>query len=328
MIVAARASHGQAHEHVGGGIHAVGHILHLILFGNRAAFVVDDVVAIKSAGQFLLDGGVGDQVAGQLLDAEAVERHVAIEGVDHPLAPLPHTALGIDVVAVSVGIARQIEPLHRHALAELRQGQQAVHLLLIGVGGFVGEEGVYFGGCGRQAGEVEAQASQQGGAVGLGGGLEPLAFEALQHQAIDRIARPLLITDGGHRGALRRHERPVPLPLGALLDPFAHGGDLRFGERGARLLRRHAAGRRSGADAPQESALRGVARRDDAIAAAVGEQALLGIEAQVRHAMLVVGPVAGETVVGQNRTDVPIEIDQRSGGEGPPHRSQTQEQTN
>ena len=232
------------------------------------------------------------------------------------------------MVAVCVGIAGQIEPLHRHALAELRQRQQAVHLLLVGVGGLVGQEGVHFGGGGRQAGEVEAQAAQQGGAVGLGRGLESLAFEAREHEAVDRVARPLVVADGRHRGPLRRHERPVTLPLGALLDPFAHGGDLRFGERGAGLLGRHATGRRSGADARHEAALRGVAGRHDAVAAAVGEQALLGIEAQVRHTVLVVGTVAGEAVVGQNRTHVPIEIDQRPGGEGPRCRSQTQEQTN
>ena len=120
---------------------------------------------------------------------------------------------GIDVVAVGVGIAREIEPLHRHALAVLRQGQQAVHLLLVGVGGLVGEEGVDFGGGGRQAGEVEADAAQQGGAVGLGRGLESLAFQARQHQAVDRIARPLLIADGGHRGALRAARRPSGAPI-------------------------------------------------------------------------------------------------------------------
>ena len=219
------------------------------------------------------------------------------------------------MVAVGVGIAGQVEPLHRHALAVLRQRQQAVHLLLVGVGGLVGEEGVHFGGRGRQAGEVEAEAAQQGGAVGLGRGLQSLAFQARQHEAVDRIARPLLIADGGQRGALRRHERPVALPLRALLDPFADGGDLRVGERGAGLRRRHAAGAVGGADARQQAALRRVAGGDDVVAAAVGEQALFGIEAQVGDAALVVGPVAGEAVVGQNRTHVAIEIDQRPGGE-------------
>ena len=39
----------------------------------------------------------------------------------------------------------------------------------------------------------------------------------------------------GMAGRFGRHEGPVALPLGALLDPFSDGGDLRFGERGAGL---------------------------------------------------------------------------------------------
>ena len=50
--------------------------------------------------------------------------------------------MAVDVVAVGVGVAGEIEPLHGHALAVVRRGEQAVDLLLVGVGGFVGEEGV------------------------------------------------------------------------------------------------------------------------------------------------------------------------------------------
>ena len=34
--------------------------------------------------------GAGQQVAGDLLDQEPVERLVAVEGGDHPVAPGPH----------------------------------------------------------------------------------------------------------------------------------------------------------------------------------------------------------------------------------------------
>ena len=212
------------------------------------------------------------------------------------------------MVAVSVGIAREVEPLHGHALAELRQGEEAIHLFLVGVGGLVGEEGIEFGGGGRESGEVEGDAAQQGGAVGFGRGLEAFAFEAGQHQAVDWGACPLVVVDGRHGGAHGRYEGPVACPLGALLDPFAYGGDLRLGERGPGLTGRHASGGR-GADAGEETALRGVAGGDDAIGSAVGEQALFGIEAEVRHAVLVVGTVTGEAVVGQDGAHVAIEID-------------------
>ena len=38
--------------------------------------------------------GVRQHVAGDLLDRELVERHVAVEGVDHPVAVLPHRCGG------------------------------------------------------------------------------------------------------------------------------------------------------------------------------------------------------------------------------------------
>src|SRR5579885_3151212 len=48
-----------------------------------------------------------------------------------------HFPGAIDVVAVGIGIARQVQPLHRHALAVVRRGQQAIHHLHVGVGGVV-----------------------------------------------------------------------------------------------------------------------------------------------------------------------------------------------
>jgi hypothetical protein len=79
-----------------------------------------------------------------------------------------HVAVGVDVEAVRVGVAGEIEPAERHAFAIVRRGEQAVHLLLVGIGGFVGEEGGDLGGRGREAREIEAEAAQQRGAIGFG----------------------------------------------------------------------------------------------------------------------------------------------------------------
>ena len=86
--------------------------------------------------------------------------------------------------------------------------------------------------------------------------------------------------------------------------------------RGAGLARRHAGGGRGGADAGEQAALGGIAGDDDAVGSAVGEQACFGIEAEVGHAVLVVGTVTGEAVVGEDGPHVAIEIDLRAGGEG------------
>ena len=55
---------------VDGRFHAVDHVLDLILLRNRAAFEIDHVVAVETGGDLLLERGVGQQVAGQLLDGE------------------------------------------------------------------------------------------------------------------------------------------------------------------------------------------------------------------------------------------------------------------
>ena len=49
-----------------------------------------------------------------------------------------------------------------------------------------------------------------------------------------------------------------------------------------------------------------IAWRDDA---GFAERALLGIEMETRHAVLLIGAMAREAVVGQNRPNLAIEID-------------------
>ena len=89
---------------------------------------------------------LGQQIAGQLLDRELVERKIAVERGDDPVAPRPHHAMTVDVVAVRVGVARGVEPGHGHALAVARRLQQRVDAPLVRVGRPVGEKGVDVGG--------------------------------------------------------------------------------------------------------------------------------------------------------------------------------------
>jgi hypothetical protein len=50
---------------------------------------------------------------------------------------------------------------------------------------------------------------------------------------------------------------------------------------------------------------------EDTIAAAVGEGAFLGVQAQVGLALAGIRAVTGETVIGQDRPDVTIELEGR-----------------
>ena len=67
-----------------------------------------------------LEGGIGgEQVAGELLANETVERPVGVECLDDVIA-IPPGVLGEDVVgrADLVGVARQVQPVPCPALAE------------------------------------------------------------------------------------------------------------------------------------------------------------------------------------------------------------------
>ena len=79
--------------------------------------------------------GPGQQVAGQLPGDELVVRQIGVEGLDDPVAPGPHGAIDVGLVAVGVGVAGQVEPVDGHALAEPGRGQQAVDQALVGVRG-------------------------------------------------------------------------------------------------------------------------------------------------------------------------------------------------
>ncbi len=161
VIVAAGASDGEAHPHGGGSLRAVGHVFDAILFGNDSAFAAGAVIAIEPRSDLLVERGVGQQIARELLDGEAVVRHVAIEGVDDPVAPAPHVARAIGLVAVTVAIAGGFHPAVSHALAIAGRGEQPVDHGFVRAGRLVREKGVDFGGRGRKTGEIERDAADQ-----------------------------------------------------------------------------------------------------------------------------------------------------------------------
>ena len=75
-----------------------------------------------------------EQVAGELLDREPVERLVGVERANHVVAKEVEVDVVVAVIAGGVGEADQVEPEDRHPLAEVGRGQQAVDEPLVGVG--------------------------------------------------------------------------------------------------------------------------------------------------------------------------------------------------
>ena len=115
--MAARAAHRQAEPHGRGRVHAIHDILGRILLRDDAALGVATVVAVEAGGDVLFARRAGQQITRELLHREAVEGQVAVERVDHPVAPAPHGAFAVALVAVGVGVAGRVEPTAGHALA-------------------------------------------------------------------------------------------------------------------------------------------------------------------------------------------------------------------
>ena len=147
---------------------------------------------------------------------------------------------------------------------------------------------------------------------------------------VDRVARLCLANRlvAGQGGALGRDERPVVLPLGALLDPASDQLLFAVVERTPRVGRWHVVVRIIGGDAPVNFALARLASNEWAHAVLVAERARRGVEPQTGLALVGVWPVTLVTVVGEDRADVPAKIDRVvvSPGRGVNGRKQAGEQ--
>ena len=312
VVVAAGAFHRQAEEGGARGADPVGDVFDAVFLVDDATFAVDDVVAVEGRGQALVSGRIRQQVAGELFGHEAVERHVRVERLDDVVAPAPHRAGGVVVEPVRVGVARDVEPLLRQALAETGRSQEAVGGGGIGCVAFLGRigfEGLDLGRRGRQARQVEGSPTEPGGRRGGGGGFESLGFELCQHEAVERLLSPGCVGHLGRGRALGRDEGPVLLVGGALGDPASDEFDLRRGDLTVRFGRRHLVVRILRQQPLQHLALLGFAGHDrgDAV---VGLHGLItDIETEVRLTMLRILSVTVEAVLREDRTDVAVETD-------------------
>ena len=227
VVVAHGAAGSEAEPHGRRRLCAVAGVEHGVFLGNHSAFVRRDVAAVEAAGDLVVEDLVGrgiravvlHEIAGQLQDRELIERHVAVERVDHPLPIGPHLAEVVEVDAVGVAVACVVEPVAAAMLAPLEAREQRIDEPLVGVGVGVVHESIDEGGLGWQAREVEREPAGEHVPIGLGGRCEALLLEPGEDEAIERVFDPGLVLDGGRRGPPRRDERPVGLVLSAFGDP-------------------------------------------------------------------------------------------------------------
>ena len=111
MIVALRTIGGESEVDPADGLDAVRGIEGEVFFIDGATFIGGDVAALESGGDELLGGGIGEEVAGDLIGGELVEGEVVVEGGDDPVAVGPHFAIVVEVHAVGVGITSGVQPV-------------------------------------------------------------------------------------------------------------------------------------------------------------------------------------------------------------------------
>ncbi len=302
VIVAHGAVRGEAEPHLRDGLGPIARVVDQVLLGDGPSLIGGHVAAVEARGNLLVEGVPGEQVAGELLDGEPVERHVLVEHADHPVAVGPHLAVVVEVVAVRVGITRGVEPVAGAMFAPAGRFKQAVDKPRVRVRCLIGHERLDHLRRRGQAGQIKAEPPDQCPPIGFGGGFQPLLLELRQDEAIDRIADPRLLLHRGQGRPAWCDQRPVRLIRGAGLDPFLQEIFLPGRQRLVQRGRRHELLGVRGIDAREELATLKIAGRDGPEL----DGGLAAIEPQVGLAGRAVGPVASETVLRQDRPDVAI----------------------
>src|SRR6185369_15869790 len=120
MIVALCARECASEPYCCGGIHPIDDRLPSGFFRVDSAFLVEKRVSMKAGGDLLTDCGIREHVARDLLDRELIERHIAVESIDNPIAILPHHPALVFLITVRVGVSRKVKPRPSPSLPVLR----------------------------------------------------------------------------------------------------------------------------------------------------------------------------------------------------------------
>ena len=234
----------------------------------------------------------------------------ALNDSNHVIAIRRDVDRVVAVVAGGVGVADEVEPPHRHALAEVRRGEQPVHHFLVRVRRLIFHERANFLRRRRQPGEVERQPADERDAIRFLRRIHTLLLQSVQDEGVDRVADfEFRISDIRYCRPRELGERPVLRVLRAFGDPLFQEVGLSRRERRLLRGRRHSKIGVGGADALDEFALGRFARHDRA-----GLHGLIAnVEPELRLARLRVRPVALKTLARQNRPHVLVEVDRRSG---------------
>ena len=327
VIVAAGAADGEAQDRVGS---VDDDVVEGVLPGRPLRHIVGTDLPRQEHGRGHEKPGRGllaRLTSGDLLADEPVVGQVGVEGRDTVVAVGPGIGpLGVDLVAVRVCVANDVEPVLCIPFAVAWRGKEPLDHPLVGGGRGVGQEQLDL--CGRrwQPGQVERRPAQPRAAVSLRRRLQAFGFEPRQDEAVDIVPRPRGVMHSGNRRPLHRLERPVVGlvdgrrridaigPDSAGVHPFDEPSHIGRGQRrhvGLRGGHAHV-----GVVTPRElheRALVGLAgndRRPPAVASFESR----GLEVETQPAFCLVTCMAGSAVLVEERPDVMDEV--RGGGTG------------
>ena len=298
VVVTLRARERQAQPDRGRGADALGGVTQPVFLGVRAHLGGRRAVAQEGGGHQLPLAGLGQQVPGQLLGRELIERQVAIEGVDDVVPVGVHLAEIIIVIAIRIRVARQIEPVLGHPFSECRSGQQPVHHALVCRRGGVGEEGVHLRRRRWQPGEIVTHAPQQSDRTGLRSRCPAALLQGGQNEVVHLVARPARLLHHRQQRLTGRRPGPARCPCRPFRHPTPQQVNLRRSQWFAALRRRHHFQCIRRGDAPDQHALRELAGHDH-LATVLGcaQNPFPRVEPQTTLALRPVRPMTRETVI-------------------------------
>ena len=258
----------------------------------------------------VVDRRVRQQVAGDDARDELVERHVRAQRTQQPVAPRPRAHLAVRLVAVGVGIAREVEPGRRHVLRcgiAVEQSCDATFVFLLRR---VRSERIRILGRRRQPGDRERSAAQQLCGLCARRRREPARFEVLEHVRVERIDGPRRIADHWRELLLRRDEGPMRRVFATARHPRAQRRLLGLGQRPLVLGRRHHLVVIVREDATHQFACIDIERHDRARPGLhLRHSTFCEIEPQARLARALVRPVARKAAIREDRPHIAREVD-------------------
>ena len=133
VVVAGGATDRETEKDAADGLRPVLRVDRLVFLRNDTTLIRSDVVALKSSRHELVKRWIRQQVAGNLLHRELVERLVLVQRLDDPVTIGVHLAVVVDVDPMGITVARRIKPVARPMLAPVHGGEQRVDQLLVGL---------------------------------------------------------------------------------------------------------------------------------------------------------------------------------------------------